>query len=192
MRGILLTLITLKLLIGGHAIAQERQFRIAGNGGLVVLTNSQHAVNQSLDRLGFSGHLEAEYIFRKQIGIGIETGFASLKNDVNVAGLYFINEAILPILLKGKYYFIDSKVQPFGGLGLGVGMFFQNGYDLSNPNVQTNFLLKPEIGIRIHWFYSTLSYNYNGNYIVAYNPEPLDYNYFEMTVGINFFIKSKP
>ena len=189
MRASAIVLTSLLILLGINTFGQDKNFRLGANGGFVILTGADHV---SGDKGGFSGHLDGEYLIQDQIGVGLEVGFVTLKNAISLTGLYFNNEVILPILLKGRYYLSKTKVQPYTSLGLGVGLFFPNGSDLSNiQRVQTNFSLKPEIGVRIHWFNVAVAYEFNGKYDVAYRDNPINYNYIEITVGLNLFLGPK-
>ena len=185
MRASAIVLTSLLILLGINTFGQDRKFRLGGNGGFVILTGADH----DSDKGGFSGRLDGEYLLKDQIGVGLEVGFVTLKNSVSLTGMYFDNEVILPILLKGRYYLSKTKVQPYTSLGLGVGLFFPNGSDVSNiQKVQTNFSLKPEIGVRIHWFNVAVAYDFNGKYDVAYRNNPISYNYIEISIGLNLYL----
>lgn len=188
MTRFIITLLISILLVITNVYSQHSKIRIGANGGFSILTSSQH---QS-DKGAFTGHLDGEYRYSDKLGLGLEIGINTFDNTLGLNGFIYTYELLVPILVKGRYYITTGNIQLYTSLALGAGIFFPDGPETSsNSLIQSNFIMKPEVGVNIHWFNIGLAYNLNGNYEVAYRNTAVSYNTIEVSIGVNLYLGKK-
>ncbi len=73
--------------------------------------------------MGFGGMLEGDYFIQDNISLGANIGyyiFSGKTEEVMGFEIDFPNFSMIPIVVKGDYYFATEGFMPYGGLGLGI------------------------------------------------------------------------
>ena len=69
---------------------------------------------------GYGVNADGEYFLKPDLSVGLNTGFYSYKHDeIHIGKGHY---TVIPIQLRGAYYFLDGGFRPFAGLNLGVFM----------------------------------------------------------------------
>jgi outer membrane protein with beta-barrel domain len=160
---------------------QDKKIRVGGHLGFGVLTSKE----QQSDNFGVGGSLEGDYMLTKQFALGIEISAVSFANEFSLT--YFSSEILTTVLIKARYYLAPGKaIQPFGEIGTGVGILFPG-----NNSTQSNFQIKPELGIKIFWFNLGLGYHFIGSYEIGNPSLAWNYDFIELTLGISLYFEKK-
>ncbi len=69
---------------------------------------------------GYGVNADGEYFVMPQLSVGLNTGYYSFRHDEIHVGKG--NYSMIPIMLRGTWYFFDNDFQPFGGLNAGYYM----------------------------------------------------------------------
>ncbi|MHC1706266.1 MAG: OmpW family outer membrane protein [Bacteroidales bacterium] len=156
-------------------------------------------------KTGFGLNVEGEYFIMPELSAGISTGYISFKYKSDAGGSGSFN--IVPVLLKGNYYFMDDAIRPY--VGLGLGLFFDNSkFEYSWPSIflnpvtnqmdtvnlttkitdkTTDFALAPTAGVLINMS-DNLSFNISAKYnmfsIKDAADEKQNFNFLGFNLGI--------
>ena len=101
--------------------------------------------------------MEPAYAINENVNVGIQfggNGFAG--SEIGSTSGKVDATVVVPVLVKGKYAFLDSKVSPY--LGFGTGMYFAKvatfsesalgGSEQSEENI-SEFGIAPSLGVNI-------------------------------------------
>ena len=116
---------------------------------------------------GAGGYIEAKYGVTDKIYPGIQVaflGFAGADFDAGIGvPISFSATTMIPILITGDYYFLDGKIAPYAGIGLGpyiissgvVDPFTGVEIDVNN----TEFGFSPHAGVMVGKFNLGVAYH---------------------------------
>ena len=128
-------------------------------------------------KLGIGFYIEPKYAMNENIDLGLYIGSNGFAGEDIAGGGSVSATAIVPVLATGTYRFSDGKVTPYGGLGL--GMYFAKGAEVTVNNVttegesSTEFGFAPRAGVYIGRMNLGAAYN-----IVK------DANYIQINLGV--------
>ncbi|MCF8228013.1 MAG: outer membrane beta-barrel protein [Bacteroidales bacterium] len=77
--------------------------------------------------MGFGGMLEGDYFLQDNIALGVNIGYYAFSGET-VGNFDMPNMSMIPILVKGDYYFQSEGFMPYGGASLGI--YIANSEDL--------------------------------------------------------------
>lgn len=110
------------LLIAGFTNESKAQINIGAQFGIALPMETSFS---DYNKMGFGGLLEGNYFITENISLGINAGYYSFSGkDVDVVGIgdKYPNFSVIPIIVKGDYYFTTSGFMPYGGVSLGIYM----------------------------------------------------------------------
>ncbi len=186
-------LLMLGLMIVGNVNAQK----IALGGGLggAKLTGDLGEGGS----FGLQYLLEGKYFFTDQLAAGLEYNGNAIAfgNDGGLFGVSAYGATLY--LAKGEYFLTKGTVQPYVGLGLGLGQISTPEITISDgsggsstiPSESSfNLAVSPRLGVQISSFALEFAYNFSGktpkselqNTSVADMP----FNFFNITVKYNY------
>jgi len=159
------------------------QFK-AGFGAIVGLPAGDFG---DIAKFGGGGYLEAKFGINK-IYPGVQVAFlvfgrADLDSGFGTS-LSFDATTIVPVLITGDYYFVDTKVAPYAGIG--IGPYFVStavavvdpitGTTISSADAnETEFGFAPRAGVAIGKFNLGAAYHIAG-----------DFDFFAFSLGFLF------
>ena len=126
-------------------------------------------IYNATDRLSIGPRFGFGYIGNGTINVGI--------GNVEVGGTYLFS-----FLMQTDYYLSTERVRPF--VGLGFGMYRRSEATLETGigivefrrEAQSNFGVKPRVGLNVGHFKMTVDYNFTGEHI---------YDYIGFTLGVD-------
>jgi len=110
---------------------------------------------------GAGGYLEAKFGVTDKIYPGLQVGYLGFAG-VDFGIVEVDVTTMIPILITGDYYFIDAKVTPYLGIGLGPYIIRQTIIDTSGAefdNNNTEFGFSPHGGVMIGKFNLGVAYH---------------------------------
>lgn len=93
---------------------------------------------------GYGVNADGEYFVMPQLSVGLNAGYYSFRHDEIHVGKG--NYSMIPVMLRGTWYFFDDDFQPFGGLNVGYYMN-RTKYD---SVIEPRSYLDPVSGLFIH------------------------------------------
>lgn len=118
----LLKLVFAILLIAGFTSESKAQINIGAQFGIALPMETPFSDCQ---KMGFGGLLEGNYFVTENISLGVNAGYYTFSGkEVDVVGVgdNYPNFSMIPIIVKGDYYFNKSGFMPYGGVSLGIYM----------------------------------------------------------------------
>ncbi|MCX6272261.1 MAG: outer membrane beta-barrel protein [Bacteroidetes bacterium] len=93
---------------------------------------------------GYGVNLDGEYFLRPELSVGLNLSYAGYKHDeIHIGkGRY----SIIPIQLRGAWYFLDGDFHPFAGLNAGL-FITKSKYD---SIIEPRTYVDPNTGLFIH------------------------------------------
>lgn len=117
-------------LVAGIAFAATASAQINVGANFLVGIPSGAWNDPAVVNNAFGGGIEGNYFVTEDLAVGVEVGYlAFAEKDESGATV-----TIIPIQIKGEYYFLDDAFRPFVGLGIGY-------------NIVNNKIVTPEINI---------------------------------------------
>lgn len=175
MKKLFLVLIVVAVTLTANS--QEKKFNIGFGGGV---TKGMGDFNDVVDG-GINGYLYGLYNINEKLSAGIE-----LNNNVLVsvgdAGADLSASTVNSYLLKGVYYFTDTKVRPYGAVMTGMYMNKYYFASMSGEEVyeKNKFGFGAELGLKIKWFHLGVKYHNLGKI------EESKISYMQYHLGFNF------
>lgn len=149
------------------ANAQDNKWNIGFGGGIASPMGSDF---KDIAKVGAGYYLNCTYNFTPKLSAGLEYNGAGLVG-ASVDGLgttaEFGTTSISSYLLKGVYYFTETKVRPYGAITTGLynvsfGSAKIGGVTATESESKTNFGFGAELGLKIKWFNLGISYQNAG------------------------------
>ncbi len=187
------TLLMFGLLLGVNVNAQK--IAIGGGLGAAKLTGDLGKDGS----FGLQYLLEGKYFFTDQLAAGLEYNGNAIAfgNDGGLFGVSAYGATLY--LAKGEYFLTNGTVQPYVGLGLGLGQISTPEITVSDgtgnsstiPSESSfNLAVSPRLGVQISSFALEFAYNITGktpkselqNTTVADMP----FNFYNITVKYNY------
>ena len=119
----LLKLVFAILLIAGFTSESKAQINVGAQFGIGIPMETSFSDSW---KMGFGGLLEGNYFVTENISLGVNAGYYTFSGkDVDVVGIgdKYPNFSVIPIVVKGDYYFNTSGFMPYGGVSLGMYMW---------------------------------------------------------------------
>lgn len=115
---------------------------------------------------GIGGYIEPYYGLTDNINLGLFVGgFAFAGGEIG-AGADVAASTVVPVLATGTYKFVDTKIKPYAGLGLGL-YFIKFGEITGGTSAdaanETEFGFAPRAGVYLGKLNLGLSYNTAGD-----------------------------
>lgn len=152
----------LVIILSSQAFSQSKLYKPGEvDLGLIVAFPTNEDLN-----IGFGGYLEPRYNLSDRISAGVRFEAVAIASDegaivngdvveINVSG-------VTSFLFTGDYYFTDTYVRPFAGVGLGIFILGDVEYvteDVVTDHLGTRFGYAPRIGIEVGHLRLTAEYN---------------------------------
>jgi hypothetical protein len=157
--------------------AQDKKVNIGFGGGFVKgLGDFKDAVSGGVD-----GYLNCTYNLTDKLAAGLEYN-SSVLVAVAPEGTSVDATKITGVLLKGVYYFTNTKVRPYGALMTGMYMSKFYSVDAMDESVEyskTKFGGGLELGLKIKWFNLGIGYHNLGKI------EEAKVSYLQYNIGFN-------
>ena len=145
------------LVVTGTSTSISAQWNLSMGAGAAIPVTGYGAVVKTGWLLG----AEAAYKFRSSFTLGINAQFTRLQHDKNPADTFQqMRMTLAPVLFTSNYEgFSKGKLQPYVGLGLGIG-FYAIQYEVSPTSGKSvnnvSFTFMPRLGIHLatsgNWF----------------------------------------
>ncbi len=157
------------------ANSQEKKFNIGFGGGV---TKGMGDFKDYVSG-GVNGYLFGLYNIDEKLSAGLELNnnvLVSIAGDGETLSATTVNS----YLLKGVYYFTDTKVRPYGAVmtGMYINKFYFSGMD--EVYEKNKFGFGAELGLKIKWFQLGVKYHNMGKI------EDAKLSYMQYHLGFNF------